>query len=107
MSKFSSMRVFKIWYWQFTQKFPGNLISVCIHATEPLNVSFLPSASTENITVIISFSCTIVLTVTCFDPFVSVVMLFSTWKDGFIFTHLSYEIMMFLVPGHFKTVVCY
>jgi len=42
--------------------------------------SFLPTASTENITVIISFSCTIILTVTGFNPFVSVVMLFGTWK---------------------------
>jgi hypothetical protein len=60
--------------------FPDNLISVCIHATEPLHVSFLPSASTENITVIISSSCTIVLTVIGIDPLVSVVMLFRTWK---------------------------
>jgi hypothetical protein len=81
------VRLFKIWYWWFIQKFPGNLISVCIHATEPLNVSLVPSASTENITVIISFSCTIILTVTWFDPFVSDVMLFGTWKRQ---AHLHY-----------------
>lgn len=55
----------------------ADLISVCIDATEPVHVSFLPSASTENIRLMIGFLYTIVLTGNDFDPFASVV-LFST-----------------------------